>query len=222
MPLFDIKDKAKENVKIIFLCSPNNPTGHTIDNEDISFILDGFKGVVVVDEAYIDFSSQPSSMSLLPYYTNLIVLHTMSKAYGAAGIRVGFGFMHPTIVYFLNKIKPPYNLSTHSIEMAIERINQRPFFLTLIDEIKAERIQMTHFLRQLPFVLKVLESEANFILFQVRDPSHLYLYLSQYNIVVRNRSTLAHCEGGLRLTVGTPTQNKRVKDVLISYKTVKY
>lgn len=203
--------------KILFLCSPNNPSGNCIDPAIILHICKSFRGLVVVDEAYIDFAATESMLNYIYRIPNLIVMQTLSKAIGAAGIRLGMAFMDPYIVGILNKIKPPYNINSATQNIALERISDLKVIDTQIKQIIQGRTKMNDCLESLPFVQKVFPSEANFILVKVDDPDDLYKYLLTRGIVVRNRNKQYRCEGCLRLTVGTTDEMESLAKALFSY-----
>lgn len=205
------------NDKILFLCSPNNPSGNCIDPAIILHICKSFRGLVVVDEAYIDFAATESMLNYIYRIPNLIVMQTLSKAIGAAGIRLGMAFMDPYIVGILNKIKPPYNINSATQNIALERISDLKAIDAQIKQIIQGRTKMNDYLQSLPFVRKVFPSEANFILVKVDDPDDLYKYLLTRGIVVRNRNKQYRCEGCLRLTIGTPEEMESLAKALFSY-----
>ncbi|RZK49308.1 MAG: histidinol-phosphate transaminase [Pedobacter sp.] len=206
--LDSIAEKIKKTTKIIFLCSPNNPSGNCLNREDIETILANFKGLVVVDEAYINFARQRSFIQELTEYPNLVVLQTFSKAWGLAGLRVGMAFSSRPVIDILNKVKAPYNLSTLIQQQAIKSLNQLPQINEWIKEIVRERIRLTQLLQDIPEVIKVFPSDANFILVKFKDPQAVYNYLMQAGIIVRDRSKIAGCEGCLRISIGTPKENE--------------
>lgn len=206
-----------EQTKIIFICSPNNPTGNIINAADIELLLNGFKGIVVVDEAYIDFTAFPSCVSKLSQYENLVVLQTFSKAWGLANLRVGVLYGNTLLVEYLDKIKPPYNVNGYSQQGALLALNNTEEKESYINTIVAERKQLEKVLSKFSFVEKVYASEANFILTKVKNANALYHYLTDNHIVVRNRSTQPLCENTLRITVGTPDENKKLLEVLSHY-----
>lgn len=190
-------------VKLIFICSPNNPTGNLI--EGIEEIIQKFNGIVVVDEAYIDFSPESSKAQSINQYNNLIVMQTLSKAWGLAGIRVGFAFAQSEIIALLNKIKPPYNISTLNQKQALARLSYPEEFKSERNEILAERERLKEELLKLPIVRKIYPSSANFLLVEVDNANRTYNALVDKNVVVRNRhSVIKNC---IRITVGTKQEN---------------
>ncbi|MDR3140532.1 MAG: histidinol-phosphate transaminase [Tannerellaceae bacterium] len=198
---------VEANTKIIFLCSPNNPTGNILNRGELYKAINGFEGIVVIDEAYIDFSSSPSFLKELKDFPNVIVLQTLSKAWGGAGIRLGMAFASPEIIDILNKIKYPYNINQLTQERALELLNRREAMKGELSEILNERTLVETALLELPFVQRIYPSDANFILVKVDDPNATYDYLVRKGIIVRNRNTVTLCEGCLRITIGTPGQN---------------
>jgi len=199
--------KASPNSKILFICSPNNPTGNLMSTESIKILLSSFNGLVVIDEAYIDFSNQESWISELNNYPNLIVTQTLSKAYGLAGIRLGLCFASAEIISVLNKIKPPYNVNELTQRKALERILDTKKVQQEIDSILDQRSVLVEALENTSFVSKIYPSEANFILAKVDNATERYNQLLAKGIVIRNRTTQALCENTLRFTVGTPEEN---------------
>ncbi len=193
-------------VKMIFICSPNNPTGNLL--EGVEEIVEKFNGIVVVDEAYIDFSPESSKAQAIHQYNNLIVLQTLSKAWGLAGIRVGFAFAQAEIIALLNKIKPPYNISTLNQQQALTKLSQTDLFEAERNEILSERKRLENQLLQLPLVQKIYPSSANFLLVEVDNANNVYNKLVDENVVVRNRnSVIKNC---IRITVGTKQENDRL------------
>lgn len=206
--------EVDEWVKIIFLCSPNNPTGNSLDRDEIYKILNKFEGIVVLDEAYIDFSSEPSFVSELKKYPNLIILQTLSKAWGAAGIRLGMAFASPEIVSILNKIKYPYNVNLLTQERALEILNNEEEVLNQLRNIMSERIRLQAALPDIPIVEKIYPTDANFILVYVDKADSVYNRLVKKGVIVRNRNNVSLCKGCLRITVGTPEENDALLNAL--------
>ena len=194
-------------VKAIFICSPNNPTGNSLKRSDIYKILDGFEGIVVVDEAYIDFSADSSLSKNLNDYGNLIVLQTLSKAWGAAGIRLGMAFASPEIIAVLNKIKYPYNVNQLTQEKALEILNNQSKMEEQLKAILEERTRLQQELNDLPLIMKIYPTDANFILVRVDDANAVYAKLASDGIIVRNRNKVTLCANCLRITVGTPEED---------------
>lgn len=202
--------------KLLFLCSPNNPTGNSFDADKIKYLLQNFQGLVVIDEAYIDFAPGESWTSELHNYPNLIVTQTLSKAYGMAGIRLGIAFASPEIIAVLNKIKPPYNVNELTQKKALERILNTESVKNEINSILNEKKLLSKALLQVNFVEILYESDANFLLAKVDDANKRYEQLIQKGIVVRNRSSQPLCESTLRFTVGTQEENKKLIEALKS------
>ena len=196
------------NTKLIFLCSPNNPTGNSLHRDDVEALLNNYFGLVVIDEAYINFSKFNSFTRELPEYPNLVVMQTLSKAWGLAALRIGMAFASEQIIGILNKIKPPYNINQASQELALEALNNVQEVTDMIREIVNERFLLEKNLRELAVVRKIHPSDANFLLVEVTQPVSIYRYLLTKGIVVRDRSRVELCEGCLRITVGTPHENK--------------
>lgn len=200
-------EAVNKNTKLIFLCSPNNPTGNILHREEIHRVIEGFEGLVVLDEAYIDFAASPSFTREIHRYPNLVVLQTLSKAWGAAGIRLGMAFASPAIIALLSKIKYPYNINQLTQEYALKVLSREEAVKGELLEILNERALIETALLELPYVKQIYPSDANFILMRVDDADGTYQYLVNKGIVVRNRNTVTLCEGCLRITVGTPKQN---------------
>ncbi|WP_422080298.1 histidinol-phosphate transaminase [Ulvibacterium sp.] len=199
-----------ENTKLLFLCSPNNPTGNRFSEKRIANLLNSFNGLVVIDEAYIDFSEVESWIVRLRDYPNLIVTHTLSKAYGMAGIRLGICCASPEIIAVLNKIKPPYNVNELTQQRALQQVLNNEAVEEEVRSILKERQELTKVLPEFDFVLKIYPTDANFILVKVDDANKRYSQLLDKGIVVRNRSTQPLCENTLRLTVGTQEENGKL------------
>ncbi|MBE0390835.1 histidinol-phosphate transaminase [Flavobacterium sp. PL002] len=202
------------NTKMLFLCSPNNPTGNSFDDESIVTLLKNFKGLVVIDEAYIDFSKKPSWLNELDEYPNLVITQTLSKAYGLAGIRLGICYASVAIIAVLNKIKPPYNVNELTQQRALERLADKEKIQLEIDSIVIQRDDLLKVLSEVEFVSKIYPTEANFVLIKVDDANKRYNELIQKGIVIRNRTTQPLCENTLRLTIGTADENKILMEAL--------
>ncbi|AZQ58196.1 histidinol-phosphate transaminase [Maribacter sp. MJ134] len=211
-----ILNTVDKNSKLVFICSPNNPTGNTITAHKIEELLNTFGGLVVIDEAYIDFSSERSWVTKLSEYPNLVVTQTLSKAYGMAGIRLGICIASEEVIGVLNKIKPPYNVNELTQQRAKERVSNEKVVQKEITAILKERQLLKDALAGVSFVTKVYPSDANFILAKVDDASIRYQQLLEKGIVVRNRTTQPLCENTLRFTVGTPDENKTLIKALKS------
>ena len=210
----DILNHISTQTKAIFLCSPNNPSGNSFRREDILTLLQSFTGLVVIDEAYIDFSTQKSLVSDLSSYPNLIITQTLSKAYGLAGIRLGICIASEEIIDILNKIKPPYNINSLTQERAISVLEDWDTTQGQITQLIAERKGLFAQLEKISFVEKVYPSDANFLLVRVDDANKRYAQLIENDIVVRNRSKQVGCENCLRFSVGTPQENQILIETL--------
>ena len=206
-----------EHTKLIWICSPNNPTGNSINIADIEMVLNNFDGIVVVDEAYINFSRQRSLVTLLADYPNLVVMQTLSKAWGLAGLRLGMSFASEEIISIYNKIKPPYNISEAVQELVIKALDNIEDVNAMIKELVNERKRLEAELPNLSVVEKVYPSDANFLLVKVIDARGIYEYLLAKQIVVRDRSKVILCEGCLRITVGTAKENDELLTALRSF-----
>jgi histidinol-phosphate aminotransferase len=214
LDLEKIAETIDKNTKIIFICSPNNPTGNSINREDIETILANFKGIVVIDEAYINYARQKTFIQELTEYGNLVVLQTFSKAWGLAALRLGMAFSSTKIIDVLNRIKPPYNINQATQDLAFEALKNVAQVNDWIKKSVAERNRLSTELENLSLVKKVYPSDANFILFEVDEPVKVYDILVEDGIIVRDRSKVTLCEGCLRITVGTEQENEKVLSVL--------
>jgi histidinol-phosphate aminotransferase len=203
-----------DNTKMIFLCSPNNPTGNSFSKESVTTLLEHFNGLIVIDEAYIDFSEKESWLQKLEKYPNLIITQTLSKAYGLAGIRLGICYASAEVISVLNKIKPPYNVNELSQKRALERLNNTVAIQSEINSIIAQREELLKVLLHVEYVEKIYPTEANFILIKVDDANKRYDELIAKGIVIRNRTTQPLCENCLRLTIGTEEENKKLIEAL--------
>ena len=205
-----------DNTKIIFLCSPNNPTGNSFSDESIVFLLQNYKGLVVIDEAYIDFSEKESWINKLEEYPNLVITQTLSKAYGLAGIRLGICYGSSKVISVLNKIKPPYNVNELSQKRALIRLDNTEKIKHEINSIIGQREELLKVLLKVNFVEKIYPTEANFILIKVDDANKRYNELINKGIVIRNRTTQPLCDNCLRLTIGTEVENKKLINELLA------
>lgn len=212
-----IRAEITDNTKIIFICSPNNPTGNLIHSEDIKIILNTFKGLVVIDEAYIDFSNSPSWVEQAERYPNLLVLRTFSKAWGLAALRLGLLVADQAIIEVLNTIKMPYNINVATMELILTALDKQPVKTKMVDDLNAERAMLYERLGWLAIVQKVYASEANFLLVKFEDSEGVFEYLMAHGLVVRNRSNLPHCKNCLRITVGNKEENKKLLKALNDY-----
>lgn len=199
-----------QNAKILYLCSPNNPTGNALAN--LEYIIENFNGIVFLDEAYIDFSEQPSLVSKIKKYPNLIVSQTFSKARGLAAVRVGIAYASDTIISVMNKVKPPYNVSQLNQEAAVKSLASDDEFKSNVQLIKAERELLKQSLLALDFVTKIYPSEANFLLVEMENATAIYNSLIEQQIITRNRSSVV--ENTIRITIGTPRENQQLIYVL--------
>lgn len=205
-----------DNTKMIFLCSPNNPTGNSFSEESVTTLLEHFNGLIVIDEAYIDFSEKESWLKKIDQYPNLIITQTLSKAYGLAGIRLGICYASAEIISVLNKIKPPYNVNELTQKRALERLDNTKAINHEIESIIEQREKLLKVLDEVSFVEKIYPTEANFVLIKVDDANKRYDELIARGIVIRNRTTQPLCENTLRLTIGTEEENKKLIEALIA------
>ena len=213
-----IAEAIDDKTKLIFICSPNNPTGNSINREDVETVLANFNGIVVIDEAYINFSRQKTFIQELTEYANLVILQTLSKAWGLAGLRIGMAFASEEIIEVMNKVKPPYNINEASQQLALKALQNIELVNLWIRETLAERDKLVLKLKDLDFVLDIYPSDANFILVKTTDPKGIYNYLVGKGIIVRDRSKVELCEGCLRITIGTPEENITLIQTLKEYK----
>jgi len=211
-----ILNAVDANTKIIFLCSPNNPTGNSFTDSSVIKILNQFKGLVVLDEAYIDFTEDESWLSVLNDFPNLIIIQTLSKAYAMAGLRVGILYASREIITILNKIKPPYNINELSQEKAIKKLNQSTM-PAQVKKIITERNRLEMAFSRCSFIEKVFPSEANFILIKVDDANFRYQQFLENGVVVRNRSNQPLCENCLRISVGTKEETEQIIELLKTF-----
>jgi histidinol-phosphate aminotransferase len=213
-----ILETVSDDSKILFLCSPNNPTGNSFDGTAVETLLKKFKGIVVIDEAYIDFSKKESWLSRLDEFPNLIITQTLSKAYGMAGIRLGICYASSYIISVLNKIKPPYNINELTQLKAIERLTNSILVENEIQDILIQRQTLISELKSLDFVVKVYSTDANFVLIKVDNATKRYKQLIEKGIVIRNRTKEPLCENCLRITIGTTTENTNLINALKTLK----
>jgi histidinol-phosphate aminotransferase len=209
-----VLDSVNENTKLIFVCSPNNPTANLLKKEDVKLLLSQFLGLVVVDEAYIDFSAEESLLSELSMYPNLVILQTFSKAWGLAGVRAGMAFASKEIISIFNKVKPPYNVSESTQQILLKAFENSQNVKDWIALTLRERENLSTAISRLPYVEKVYPSDANFVLVKMNDPKAVYNYLTEKGIIVRDRSKVTLCEGCLRITVGTEEENGKLLEEL--------
>ncbi len=206
-----------DRTKIIFICSPNNPTSNSLDSEPILRIAEEVDCMVVVDEAYIDFSSRESLLSLLSDHANLVVLQTLSKAWGLAGIRLGMVFAQEELIGYLSRVKYPYNINSLTLEAASESLKNQGLHENWVNQILDEREKMIVQLNSLVFIQKIYPSDANFLLVKMDNPPEVHNFLMERGIIVRDRSSVPLCEGCLRITVGTQAENLKLFEALEVY-----
>lgn len=205
----EILNQSK-NSKLLFLCSPNNPTGNSFPQEQIIELIEKFEGIVVIDEAYIDFSEETSFINFINKYKNLVVTQTFSKAFGMAGVRLGMLFSNSEIIEWLNKIKPPYNINSLTQEYVMQGLNAYNDIVEKISDIKFERNKLMEALKEIKTIEKIFPSDSNFILIKIKNANEVYKHLLSKGIVVRNRSNEVLCESCLRLTIGTNIENEKL------------
>jgi histidinol-phosphate aminotransferase len=196
---------SDKNLKLVFICSPNNPTANSMNNDDVERIIALFKGIVLIDEAYIDFSDKPSFIKLVDRYPNLILMQTFSKAFGLAAARIGMAFSNPQIIKYFNKLKPPYNISTINQKAALKKLTQTDQFKNQVTIIKKERVRISAILSKMKIVEKVYPSDANFLLVKVKNADYIYNTLVNKKIIIRNRSKVI--DNCLRITIGKRSEN---------------
>jgi len=215
--LAHIEQLVNDQTKIIWICSPNNPTGNSLDRIDIETILNHFNGIVVVDEAYINFSKQKSFVQSLVDYPNLVVMQTLSKAWGLAGLRLGMCFASPQIIGYLNKVKAPYNINIVTQELALQALEEVGQVNDMIKLLVDMRIALAQVIASMPHVIQVFPSDTNFILVKIPHARKLYEFLMSKGIIVRDRSALELCEDSLRITVGTEQENTLLVDAMYEW-----
>ena len=210
-------EACDEHTKIVWICSPNNPTGNSIRREEMLKVIDGFEGLVVVDEAYSDFSRQQPLRTELAKHPNLVVLNTMSKAWASAAIRLGMAFAQPAIIDVFNKVKYPYNINLLTQQQAMKILDAKADVERLLQLILQQRSQVMEAFRQLPICQQVYPTDANFFLARVTDAQAIYNYLVQCGIIVRNRTRVQLCHNCLRITIGTRSENDELLGALRQY-----
>ncbi len=213
-----IINATDSNTKILFICSPNNPTGNNMNRKDVEWLLNNFPGIIIIDEAYINFSKQKTFIQELTEYPNLIVMQTLSKAWGLAALRIGMCFASMDIIDIFNKVKPPYNINQASQQIAQDALKETAVVNNWIKDIVQQKEILINALNTFPFVKKIFPSDSNFILVKVTDADALYQYLTQNKIVVRNRTKELHCNNCLRITIGTAEENNILLTTLKNYK----
>ena len=209
--------QPRPNARMLFICSPNNPTGNAYSAAQIEQLIQQFNGLVVVDEAYIDYSTQPSATQFIGKYSNVVVLQTFSKAWGMAGLRLGMAFASEQLIGYLNKVKPPYNIGEPTQQLALQALQNSNWVKEHIAVTIAERIKLSNELATLPCVTKVYPTDANFILARFTGARAAYDYLVQAGIIVRDRSKVELCDECLRITVGTPAENENLINTLKTF-----
>jgi len=212
-----IEQLVDAQTKIIWICSPNNPTGNSLDRIDIETILNHFNGLVVVDEAYINFSKQKSFAQSLIDYPNLVVLQTLSKAWGLAGLRLGMCFADASIIKYMNKVKAPYNINIVTQELALTALEEVGQVNDMIQHLVDMRIALAEVIASMPHVEEVYPSDTNFLLVKIPKATQLYHYLLTRGIVVRDRSSLENCSDSLRITIGTEQENTQLVDAMANW-----
>jgi histidinol-phosphate aminotransferase len=212
-----IEQLVNEHTKIIWICSPNNPTGNSLDRIDIETILNHFDGIVVIDEAYINFSKQKSFVQSLIDYPNLVVLQTLSKAWGLAGLRLGMCFANPDIIGYMNKVKAPYNINIVTQELVLQALEEVGQVNDMIKLLVDMRNALAQVIASMPHVIQVFPSDTNFILVKIPHARKLYEFLMSKGIIVRDRSALELCEDSLRITVGTEQENTLLVDAMYEW-----
>jgi histidinol-phosphate aminotransferase len=203
---------SDKDLKLIFICSPNNPTSNSMNHSDVEYIISSFRGIVIIDEAYIDFSEKPSFINLVNKYPNLILMQTFSKAFGLAAARVGMAFTTPSIIQYFNKMKPPYNISSINQKAALDKLGKTKEYKEEVAKIRKERERLAAKLKKMDITEKVYPSDANFLLVKVKNATLIYNELVNKNIIVRNRTNII--DNCLRITVGKKTENNKLLDAL--------
>lgn len=218
MNLPDLFSKIDARTKLVFICSPNNPSSNSLNSTDIIKVIEEFKGLVVLDEAYIDFSSEKGLLERLLDFPNLVILQTFSKAWGMAGIRLGMAFAAQPVIALFNKIKYPYNINVRTQSIVMEKLSNREKVKEEARQLIEQRNTLCHLLQQMPFVKEILPSDANFLMVRVDHPRERLIHLQNQNIIVRDRSSVPLCEGCLRITIGTKDENEKLMEVLQQFK----
>lgn len=217
LDLVHLENLVDENTKLIWVCSPNNPTGNSLNRADIEAVLNNFNGIVVIDEAYINFAKQKSFIQELNDYPNLVVMQTFSKAWGLAALRLGMAFASVEIIEVLNKVKPPYNINQATQELAMKALEEVGQVNDMIKLIVDMRQALVEVFTQIPIVERVYPSDANFFLVKIKDARKVYEYLLTKGIVVRDRSNVKLCDNCLRITIGTEKENTLLVDAIADY-----
>lgn len=214
LDLVHLETLVDDHTKLIWLCSPNNPTGNCLNRIDIEMVLNNFKGIVIIDEAYINFAKQKSFIQELADYPNLVVLQTLSKAWGLAGLRLGMAFASPAIIAVLDKVKPPYNINQATQELVLQALEEVEQVNDKIRLLVDMRDALAEVFLSMPTVEKVYPSDANFLLVKVKEARKIYEYLLTKGIVLRDRSNVTFCEDCLRITIGTEKENTLLVDAM--------
>ncbi|HQG37983.1 MAG TPA: histidinol-phosphate transaminase [Chitinophagales bacterium] len=209
--------ETEKNLKLIFICSPNNPTGNIIAEDDIETILKNFTGLVVIDEAYQDFSTNISWNKRLNDFKNLVVINTFSKSWGMANARLGMLYANEQIIQYMNTIKMPYNVNQHTIDLALQALSRRAIKNNFVQQLVAGREWLELQMKSIPLIHKIYPSDTNYILFKVDDADKLYKYLLTKKVIIRNRDKAPLLKGCLRVSVGTPEENQKFIDALKSF-----
>lgn len=213
-----IMEAIESNTNLLFICSPNNPTGNNFSRTDIELLLNNFGGMVFIDEAYINYSRHKSFIFELTEYPNLFVMQTLSKAWGLAALRLGLGFASQKIISLFNKVKPPYNINLASQKLGLDALKEVDLVNENIRTTVDERVKLAGSLQQFDFIQKVYPSDANFLLVKTNNANKIYDYLAGEKIIIRNRSKEPLCENCIRVTVGTPEENKKLIAALQNFK----
>ena len=217
LDLIHLENLVDENTKLIWICSPNNPTGNSLNREDIESVLNNFNGIVVIDEAYINFAKQKTFIQELAEYPNLVIMQTFSKAWGLAALRLGMAFSSSEIISILNKVKPPYNINQATQDLALKALEEVGQVNDMIKELVDMRDALIGVFEQMPMVEKVFPSDANFVLVKIKEARKVYEFLLTKGIVVRDRSNVKLCDNCLRITIGTEQENTVLVDALALY-----
>jgi len=213
----DVKTQLTDkNLKLIFICSPNNPTGNSMNYSDVEYLIRSFNGIVIIDEAYIDFSCQASFIKLIEKYPNLIIMQTFSKAFGLAAVRVGMAFMNSSVIQYFNKLKPPYNISTINQKAALRKLAATGQVEKQVAAIRKERERVINALKKMKIAEKIYPTDANFVLIKVKESTAVYNSLVSKKIIIRNRHSVA--ENCLRITIGKKSENDCLLKALNSIK----
>ena len=219
--LFDerlILNSVNANTKLLFICTPNNPTGTSITLQQLKTIASNFNGLLVVDEAYIDFSEKDSAISLLTDFSNIVILQTFSKAWGLAALRVGVAYSDSKTIEILNKVRPPFNINTNSQTLLLKALKNPELKEELVKQILKQKAILQNELQQFSFVKKIIESDANYFLLEVDNAKNIFDYLLSHSILISNRSSLLNCENHIRISIGTELENQKLINLLKLYK----